>query len=192
MKAQLVGATSAQALAHEAENDVAAHRGGRSFALSGVRIACAQQIGADDGQSEAAMQAKVALDAQLVAHAFVWVARLPQHTCCALQRVVVPRGPHVAPVIGGADVSGAVSPGASAAPSYGGSLTLPSLAPSSGGGPSTPFASVGPTVSSPSGGLASPGEVSSSPGGEAPESSGSVRDVSSPGPVSPHGPAHSR
>jgi hypothetical protein len=75
---QLVGATSLHELAHEAENAATAHLGGRSAALSIVNVAWAQQIAAEEGQSDAVEHESDAFAGQLVAQALVFAARLAQ------------------------------------------------------------------------------------------------------------------
>jgi hypothetical protein len=67
----LSGGESLHAEAHAEEKAVATHAGGGSFLLSGVKVACAQQSGADDGQSDAVVQDKEAFVAQVAAQAFV-------------------------------------------------------------------------------------------------------------------------
>ena len=101
----LAGGESLHVAAHEAEKAVATHSGAGSFLLSGVRVACAQQIGVDDEQSDAVVQSKEAFIAQVAAQAFVCAARLAQQIWPALHFMVVPLGPQVGPDAGGGPAS---------------------------------------------------------------------------------------
>jgi len=78
MYVQLVGAASLHELAHEAENAATAHLGGRSAMLSTVNVAWAQQIAAEEGQSDAVAHESDAFCGQLVAQALVCAARFAQ------------------------------------------------------------------------------------------------------------------
>ena len=74
----LAGGESVHVFAHAAEKAATAHTGGGSFLLSIVKVACAQQIGADEGQSDAVAQDREAFIAHVAAQAFVCAERLAQ------------------------------------------------------------------------------------------------------------------
>ena len=81
VKVQLMpGGASLQVAAQAAENIVTAHFGDGSFWASGVNVTCAQQSGADPGQSEGTWHVRVAFAAQVAAQALVCVARFAQQT----------------------------------------------------------------------------------------------------------------
>ena len=76
------GGLSLHEAAHEAVSPVAVHFGGRSFCASGASVICAQQMGAEAGQSDAVAHASVAFEPQDAGalHVFVCAARLAQQT----------------------------------------------------------------------------------------------------------------
>lgn len=141
------GGLSLHEAAHDAERPVAVHFGGRSFAVSGTRVMCAQQMGADPGQSEAVEHASVAFDAHEEAepHALVCALRFAQQIWLPPHRMRLARGPQLGPGPVAASMTGATESGPE---SVGG-----------GGGAASDCASAGTTNTS--GAASSTGEPSS-------------------------------
>ncbi len=107
------GGLSLHEAAHDAERPVAVHFGGRSFAASGARVMCAQQMGVDAGQSAAVEQASVAFDAheEAAPHAFVCAPRFAQQIWLPLHRTRLASGPQLGPGPVAASMTGATESG---------------------------------------------------------------------------------
>jgi hypothetical protein len=107
------GGLSLHEAAHDAERPVAVHFGGRSFAASGARVMCAQQMGVDAGQSAAVEHASVAFDAheEAAPHAFVCALRLAQQIWLPLHWTRLAGGPQLGPGPVAASTTGATESG---------------------------------------------------------------------------------
>ena len=107
------GGLSLHEAAHDAERPVAVHFGGRSPAASGTSVMCAQQMGADPGQSEAVEHASVAFDAHEEAepHVLVCALRFAQQTWLPLHRMRLATGPQLGPGPVAASMTGAIESG---------------------------------------------------------------------------------
>jgi hypothetical protein len=107
------GGLSLHEAAHDAARAVAVHFGGRSFATSGAVVMCAQQMGADPGQSEAVEHASVAFEAheEAAPHVFVWALRFAQQIWLPLHRTRLARGPQLGPGPVAASMTGATESG---------------------------------------------------------------------------------
>jgi hypothetical protein len=110
------GGRSLHDAAHDAASIVAVHFGGSSPSASGTVVICPQQIGADDGQSDAVEHASVAPDEQEAGaeQELLCEANVAQHTWLPLQRTRFARGPQLGPTPAsmGAATSGPASRGA--------------------------------------------------------------------------------